>query len=185
MNAVADKFEQFEWLTHGITAKSPQFGDEGKGTGEKPLDYQDRLGAIASMETQLEKSVTSVIVFGEKSEIDYRYVQTSLAAILKTNALIDGRREPEKITIDELADLVARMVLDFSMNPDLENNFTKQGRLYYAGIRSWQMTLKAYDSTWRQYENMMVIAIETAIKCASDAIEKYKKNTYKEGKIKS
>jgi hypothetical protein len=26
MNAVmADKFEQFEWLTHGITAKSPNF----------------------------------------------------------------------------------------------------------------------------------------------------------------
>lgn len=180
MNAVAEKFSEFEWLTHGITAKSPQFSDEAKGTGEKPLDYQDRLGAIASMDTQLEKSITSVIVFGEKSEIDYRYIQASLAAILKTNAMLDGRREPEKIKITELADLIARMVIDFSLNPELEDNFTKQGRLYYAGIRSWQMTLKAYDSTWRQYENLMIIALETSIKCAAKKIENYRKNTYKE-----
>ena len=65
MNAV-DKFEQFEWLTHGITAKSPNFEPQAHGTGEKPLNYEDRLGAIASMETQLAKSVTALIVFDGK-----------------------------------------------------------------------------------------------------------------------
>ena len=40
MTAVmADKFEQFEWLTHGITAKSPNFEPQAHGTGEKPLNY--------------------------------------------------------------------------------------------------------------------------------------------------
>ena len=183
MNAVAEKFEQFEWLTKGITAKSPQFGDEGHSTGVKPLDYQDRLGAIASMETQLEKSITSVIVFGEKSEIDYRYIQAHLAAIFNTNAGLDGKREPEKIKIKELADLISRMVIDFSLNHDLENNFTKQGRLYYAGIRTWQMTLKAYDCTWKQYEKLLVLALESSIDRASKAIEKYRKNTYRDAKI--
>ena len=183
MNAeAAEKFENFEWLTKGITAKSPQFGDEGHSTGAKPIDYQDRLGAIASMETQLEKSVTSVIIFGQKSELDYRCVQSHLAAIMQSNALTDGRREPEKIKITELADLMARMVIDFSLNPELEANFTKQGRLYYAGIRSWQMTLKAYDCTWKQYENLMVIALESAIDSAAKAIEAYRKKTYKESK---
>jgi hypothetical protein len=180
--AAAEKFEHFEWLTKGITAKSPQFGDEGHSTGEKPIDYQDRLGAIASMETQLEKSVTSVIIFGQKSELDYRCVQSHLAAIMQSNALTDGRREPEKIKITELADLMARMVIDFSLNPELEANFTKQGRLYYAGIRSWQMTLKAYDCTWKQYENLMVIALESAIDSAAKTIEVYRKKTYKESK---
>ena len=61
MNAVTDKFEQFEWLTHGITAKSPNFEPQAHGTGEKPLNYEDRLGAIATMDTQLAKSVTSLI----------------------------------------------------------------------------------------------------------------------------
>lgn len=182
MNAVADKFESFEWLTHGLNAKSPQFGDEGHSTGEKPLDYQDRLGAIASMDTQLEKSITSVIIYGESSEIDYRYVQAYLAAVLNTNAKIDGRREPEKIEIKDLADLIARMVIDFALNPELENNFTAQGRLYYAGIRTWQMTLKSYDSTWRQYEKLMTLALESSINSAAKAVEKYKKNTHKEFK---
>ena len=82
MNSVADKFEQFEWLTRGITAKSPVFGQESHGTGEKPLDYQDRLGAIASMDTELAKSITSVIIYGEISKGDYEYVRNHLGLVL-------------------------------------------------------------------------------------------------------
>ena len=174
MNAVTDKFEQFEWLTHGITAKSPQFNDEAKGTGEKPLDYQDRLGAIASMGTQLEKSVTSAIVFGNVSEMDYQYIQSHLALIMVTNAKLEKRKEPQKIGLNELAMLIARMVIDFSMNPELEKNFTAKGRLYYAGIRSWQMDDELYRKTWKQYENLMTLALESAIDCAAKAIENYR-----------
>ena len=182
MNAAAEKFEQFEWLTHGITAKSPVFGQEGHSTGEKPLDYQDRLGAIATMGSQFEKSITSIIVFGDKSEMDFKYVRSHLALIMATNAKLDNRREPQKINIEDLSLLIARMVIDFALDPALENNFTPQGRLYYAGIRSWQMDVEAYRKTWKQYENMMVIALEMAIKDAGEAVENYRKNTYKEMK---
>ena len=180
MNIAADKFEQFEWLTHGITAKSPVFGQEGHSTGEKPLDYQDRLGAIASMGSQFEKSITSIIVFGDKSEMDFKYAQSHLALIMATNAKLDNRREPQKIKIEDLSLLIARMVIDFALDPALENNFTPQGRLYYAGIRSWQMEDEQYRKTWKQYENLMVLALESAIDSASKAIDLYKKNTYKE-----
>ena len=182
MNAVAEKFEQFEWLTRGITAKSPVFGQEGHSTGEKPLDYQDRLGAIALMGSQFEKSITSIIVFGDKSEMDFKYAQSHLALIMATNAKLDNRREPQKIKIEDLSLLIARMVIDFALDPALENNFTPQGRLYYAGIRSWQMDVEVYRKTWKQYENMMVIALEMAIKDAGEVVETYRKNTYKEMK---
>ena len=76
--AVTDKFEQFEWLTKGITAKSPNFEPNVRGTGEQPLNYEDRLGAIAAMETQLAKSVTALIVFEGKCESDYEYVRGHL-----------------------------------------------------------------------------------------------------------
>ncbi|WP_338562512.1 hypothetical protein [Acinetobacter sp. KS-LM10] len=180
MNAVAEKFEQFEWLTKGITAKSPQFGDEGHSTGAKPLDYQDRLGAIASMDTQLEKSVASLIIYGETAKSDYEYIRNHLAKIMMSGAVQDKKREPEHIAIYHLSWLVARMVIDFSMNPELEDDYTAKGRLSYMGVRPIQMTVDQYRKTWKQYENMMVIALETAIKCASDAVEKYKKDTYKE-----
>ena len=181
MNAVmADKFEQFEWLTHGITAKSPNFEPQAHGTREKPLNYEDRLGAIASMETQLAKSVTALIVFDGKCESDYEYVRMHLVNIMLQNAVADKKREPEQITMNHLAYLIARMVIDFSLDPQLENNFTAQGRLYYAGINTMQMNVDNYRMTWKQYEKLMVMAIESAINEASKSIELYKKNTYKE-----
>ena len=44
------------------------------------------------------------------------------------------------------------------------------------------MDVEAYRKTWKQYENMMVIALEIAIKGAGEAVENYRKNTYKEMK---
>ena len=182
MNAV-DKFEQFEWLTRGITAKSPNFEPQTRGTGEKPLNYEDRLGAIASMETQLAKSMTALIVFGGKCECDYEYVRNHLVKIMLVNAKDDKKREPEHITMNHLAYLIARMVIDFALKPELEGNFTAQGRLYYAGIDSMQMQAEIYRKTWKPYENLMCLALESAIDEASQAIQKYKKNTYKEMRV--
>jgi len=181
MNAVAaEKFEHFEWLTKGITAKSPSFGQESHGTGEKPLDYQDRLGAIASMDSQLAKSITSVIIYGESSKGDYEFVRNHLAKIMMSAAHQDKKREPEHIAIYHLSWLVARMVMDFAVNPELEGFYTAAGRLHYAGIKSHQMGVEQYRKTWRGYENLMVIALEMAIKEASGAIAKYRKNTFNE-----
>jgi hypothetical protein len=180
MNAVAEKFEQFEWLTHGLTPSSPSIEPQVRGTGEKALNYQDRLGAIASMETQLAKSVTALIVFEGKAESDYEYVRNHLAKIMMNGAYKDNRREPEGVAIYHLAWSIARMVLDFSLDPELESNFTAKGRLWYAWIKEHQMSVDNYRKTWKGYENLMVIAIESAIDEASKAIELYKKNTYKE-----
>ncbi|TCB50983.1 hypothetical protein E0H80_06345 [Acinetobacter sp. ANC 4779] len=180
MNAVAEKFEQFEWLTHGITAKSPNFEPNIHGTGEKALDYQDRLGAIASMDTQLAKSVTALIVFDGKCESDYEYVRNHLAKIMLANATEDKKREPEHIAMYHLAWQIARMVIDFALDPDLEDNYTAKGRLAYVGIGGNQMGVDTYRMTWKGYEKLMVLAIESAIGEASKAIEMYKKNTYKE-----
>lgn len=182
MNSVADKFEQFEWLTHGISAKTANYEPRVRGTEEKPLNYEDRLGAIASMDTQLAKSVTALIVFDGKSESDYEFVRNHLAKIMLANATEDKKREPEHIAMYHLAWQIARMVMDFALDPQLEQNFTAQGRLYYAGIKSHQMSSNVYRLTWKAYENLMALAIESAINEASKAIELYKKNTYKEMK---
>lgn len=180
MNLAVEKFKNFEWLMKGITAKSPSFGDESHGTGEKPLDYQDRLGAIAKMETQLEKAVTSVIIYGASSKADYEFLRTHLANIMVCEAKEDNRRDPDGIPIHHLAWQIAGMVIDFSLNPALEENFTAKGRLYYAGIKESQMGVDVYRVSWKQYEKTMQLCIELQIKHASDAIEKYRRQTLKE-----
>lgn len=182
MNTVTAKFEQFEWLTHGLTASSPNLEPSVRETGERPLDYQDRLGAIASMDTQLAKSVTALIVFEGKVQSDYEFVRQHLANILLKNAVADKKREPEGIAMYQLAWLIARMVLDFALDPEIEENYTAKGRLAYAGIRTNQISVDNYRMTWKQYEKLMVIAIESAINEAGESIQKYKKNTYKDMK---
>lgn len=183
MDTLAAKFEQFEWLTHGLTASSPNLEPSVRGTGEKPLDYQDRLGAIASMDTQLAKSVTALIVFDGKSQSDYEYVRQHLANIMIKNAVADKKREPEQIAMYHLAWLVARMVLDFALDPELEESYTAKGRLMYAGIKSIKISVDSYRMTWKPYEKLMILAIESAISEAGKSIDDYKKNTYKEFKI--
>ncbi|NHC02346.1 hypothetical protein G9F31_00920 [Acinetobacter sp. 187] len=179
MNAVAEKFEQFEWLTKGITAKSPQFGDEGHSTGAKPLDYQDRLGAIGKMETQLEKSVTSVIIYGEQSKGDFEFIQNHLARIMIVNAGADGKKNPKTIDLEVMASKVAWGVMMFSFFPEMERKFTAYGRLCYMGLEK-HMSEDAYRMSWKRYENLMVLALESAIDSAAKVVEKYKKDTFKE-----
>ena len=145
-----EKFNEFEWLTRGITAQSPSLKPVyARCTGEQPLNYQDRLGVITSMETQLAKSVTALIVFDGKSESDYEYVRHHLAKIFIQNAIADKKREPENMSMPHLAYLIARMVIDFSLNPELEDNYTAKGRLYYAGIGSYIIKVDAYRMTWK------------------------------------
>lgn len=182
---VPERVAPFEWLLHGTTAKSPQFDNEGHSTGEKPIDYQDRLGAIAAMNRQLAKSIASLVIYNGNSQGDYEYVRNYLARIMMDEAYKDKRREPAGIAIYHLAWLVARKVINFALNPKLERFYTKEGNLYYMGIGENQMTLKAYDATWKQYEDLMVIAFELGFKEAVDAVNLYKKNTYKDAKQKS
>lgn len=181
INVACEKFAAFEWLTQGLGAKSPQYGNEGHSTGEKPIDYQDRLGAIAAMKSQLAKSVTSLIIYDGKSESDYEYVRNHLAKIMADGAYKDKRKEPEHIAIYHLSWLVAQMVIEFSLNPLLEGDFTAQGRLVHvAKIDREKMSANVYRLTWKPYENLMAIALEIAIKEAEEVIIEYKKNTYKE-----
>ncbi|ENX43330.1 hypothetical protein [Acinetobacter sp. NIPH 2100] len=183
MNANIAKFEKFEWLMRGLTMRSPNLEPFVRGTGERPLGYEDRLGAIASMQSQLAKSVTALIVFEHKSKQDYEEVRQHLANVFVEQAVRDRKREPERIAMYHLAWLIARMVLDFVLDPDLEENYTAKGRLAYAGISRHQMNVDCYRKTWKGYEIQMMNVLETAINEAEAAIEEYRRNIYKIMKV--
>lgn len=59
-------------------------------------------GAIASMEAQLEKSITSLIIYGEHAKSDYEFIRNHLAIIMMNEAYQDKRREPKYISIYHL-----------------------------------------------------------------------------------
>ena len=107
------------------------------------------MGAIASMEAQLAKSITSLIIYGEHAKSDYEFIRNHLAIIMMNEAYQDKRREPKYISIYHLFWLVAGMVIDFAVNPDLEGNFTPQRCFYYTGIKLYQMSVNAYIQRWK------------------------------------
>lgn len=178
MNANVAKFEKFEWLMQGLSLCSPNLEPFVRGTGERTLSYEDRLGVIASMQNQLAKSVTALIVFEHKGKQDYDDICQHLAKVFIEQAVRDKKREPERIAMHHLAGLIARMVLDFVLEPDLEENYTAKGRLAYAGISRHQMSVDCYRKTWKCYEIKLINVLETAIQEAEIAIEKYRRDTY-------
>ena len=135
------------------------------------------------MDTQLAKSVTALIAFEGKAQSDYEYVRQHLANILIKNAVDDKKRELEGIAMYQFAWLITRMVMDFALDPELEENYTAKGRLMYVGIKTNQKGVDSYRMTWKPYEKLMVLAIESAISEAAKAIDVYKRNTFKEIKI--
>ncbi len=71
-------------------------------------------------------------------------------------------QKPNIIGLEKLAELIARLVLDFEIDPNLNDVFTSKGRLYYAGIAAHHLTYDAYRKTWKDYEKLMEVALVNA-----------------------
>ncbi|MGQ1156713.1 hypothetical protein ACT436_08675 [Acinetobacter baumannii] len=177
------RFSIFEWFVCGLNPKSPSFGAANvRCTDGRSIDFHDKLGVVAAMGDQLTKSVAMVIMTEGKSQRDYEYVRNHLAKIMIDGAEKDKRREPKGIAIYHLAWLIARIVIDFALDPELENAHKDPGRLVYAGIRSFQMDPEVYRKTWKRYEDMMIATLNEEILKATVIAERYKKETLNEAR---
>lgn len=178
MGSIMTQFPIFEWFKQDLTVKSPSYDAANVRTtsNEKPIDVQDRLGVVGVMDSLFSKSLASLIIFDGKSEADYIYVRKHLANLFIEAALRDKKEEPQNIALYHLAWLISRMVIDFALDPDLEKNFTKRGRLFYAGVSS-KVSLDVYRVTWKRYEKLIQQALLNEIDQISEVMNKYKKDT--------
>ncbi|ENW92771.1 hypothetical protein [Acinetobacter dispersus] len=179
MSSITTQFPIFEWFKQDLTAKSPSYDAANVRTtsDEKPVDVQDRLGVIGVMDTLFSKSLASLIIFDGNSPADYEYIRNKLAKVMIDQAQKHKKREPQNIAMHHLAWLVARMILDFALDPDLEANYTEKGRLYYAGIGSHQMTVEIYRKTWKRYEKILNELLKNEATNISEVMKKYKTDT--------
>ncbi|ENW93344.1 hypothetical protein [Acinetobacter dispersus] len=180
MGSITTKFPIFEWFKQDLTIKSPSYDAANVRTtsDEKPVDVQDRLGVIGVMDTLFSKFLASLIIFDGNSEADYICicVREHLAKLFIEAVLRDKREEPQNIALYHLAWLISRMVIDFALDSDLEKNFTKRGRLFYAGISS-KVGVDVYRVTWKRYEKLIQQALLDEIDKISEVMNKYKKDT--------
>lgn len=170
-----EKLSNIEWLGQYLRAKTPNYEQTGSGGSDDTVAaWEIRCSAFVAIETDLAKALAAIYVWGHKDKAAYEYVQSHLAAIVVKEAESKGQK-PNVISLKSLAKLMARLVIDFEIEPTLNDVFTSKGRLYYAGISAHQMTYDAYRKTWKGYESLMELAIVSARWEIDTAISNYRK----------
>ncbi len=171
-----EKISNIEWLGQFLRAKTPNYEQAGSGGSDSTVAaWQIRCSAFAAIETDLAKALAGLYVWGFKDKAAYEFVLSHLAEIVIRAAKNKGQK-PNVISLESLARLMARLVLDFEIEPALNDVFTSKGRLYYAGISAHQLTYDAYRKTWKDYESLMELAIVNAQWEINNAVSKYRKN---------
>ncbi|MHA3081906.1 hypothetical protein ACX1NX_01715 [Acinetobacter sp. ANC 5383] len=171
------KMTNIEWLSqHLHGAKSVNYEQQNFGGGEKEIPaWELRCACFAKIETKLAKALACLLVWGHKEKQAYLFVQSYLANIMIQQADKVGL-EPKYIELERFAYLIARLVIDFELEPQLGEFYTSKGRLYYAGISVHQMTYDAYRKTWRDFERLMEVAITNARWEVESAVTQYRKD---------
>ncbi|WP_336956732.1 hypothetical protein [Acinetobacter johnsonii] len=170
-----EKLTNIEWLGQHLRAKTPNYEQTGSGSSDDNVAaWEIRCSAFSAIETDLAKALAALYVWGHKDKAAYAFVQTHIAGIVIKEAESKGQK-PNVISLESLAKLMARLVIDFEIEPALNDVFTSKGRLYYAGISAHQMTYDAYRKTWKGYESLMELAIVSAKWEIDTAISKYRK----------
>ena len=164
----------FEWYAQGLTSRSPNYKKGDITPKQTQMLYQERLGVFSKIDDNFIKAVATLMVYRNISKEEYQQVRMYLAQILIQKAKQDKKRMPDFITIEQLAWLMARLVIDFMLDPQLNDFYTAQGRLFYAGIHSFKINVNAYRMTWKKYEQLMQETLEQAVFDAHLVLNDYK-----------
>lgn len=169
-----EKISNIEWLGQHMRTKTPNYEQVCSSNTVDVAAWEVRCAAFENIETRLAKALASVYVWGQKAQSEYLYVQEHLANIM-IRAAVEKHQKPNIISLEKLAELIARLVLDFEIEPNLNDFFTSKGRLYYAGIAAHHLTYDAYRKTWKDYEKLMEVALVNARWEIENGVNEYRK----------
>lgn len=156
-----EKLSNLEWLGQHMRVKTPNYEQLFSSSIDDVAAWEVRCAAFENIDTPLAKALASVYVWGHKAKQEYLFVQKHLAKIM-VRAADEKDQKPNIIPLEKLAEMVARLVLDFEIDPNLNEVFTSKGRMYYAGIAAHYLTYDAYRKTWKDYEKLMDVALVNA-----------------------
>ncbi len=166
-----------EWLKQGLGVKTVKF-DIGQGGLPPEVNWEDKAAAIALIEDCHAKALASLLVWGDNKLWDWSesfdMVVNYLAARMIARCAEDKREAPRGscYTLEELAQLVARMTLHFELY-DLWTIYTVEGRLLFSGIK---MNDRTYSNYFLGYQRQMLNDLEELVHFINNDIAKYRSN---------
>lgn len=171
-----EKLSNIEWLGQFLRAKTPNYEQiDCSDSNERIAAWEIRCSAFGAIETDLAKALAALYIWGYKDKAAYDLVQRHLIKIMVKEAE-SKKQKPNIISLNSLAKLISRLVIDFEIEPTLNDVFTSKGRMYYAGIPAHQMSYDAYRKTWKRYESLMELAIVNAKWEIESSISNYRRN---------
>ena len=156
MNAmVAEKMTNIEWLGQQMRAKTANFEVSTKDTNLEPITWEDRCGAIASIDDRATKAYCEILVWGDYRDntMAYNILHHHLAATLYQALAKDVQRI--RFDLKSFALKVAKMALFLNLR-DM-GNFKAEDKLRFFGIT--EMKMRTYREHYAYLENMVEIML--------------------------
>lgn len=156
MNAAAvERTTNLEWLGQQMRAKTANYEITQKDTNLDPITWEDRCGAIASIEDQAAKAYCEILVWGDYRDntMAYNILHRHLAAALYEALAKDIQRV--RFDLKSFAFKVAKMALFFKLRG--VNGFKVQDKLKFSGVI--EVKADTYRKHYAYLENMVEIML--------------------------
>lgn len=165
MNAVAEKLSNLEWMGQQMRAKTANYEISTASTGGDAPNWEDRCGAIASIEDKATKAYCELLVWGDfrDNTMAYHTLHHHLAAILYEALAKDVQRI--RFDLKSFAFKVAKMALFFNLRAI--NGFTVEEKLKFFGLK------EVKPETYRKNYAYLEFMVESMLNDMKDEIDFY------------
>lgn len=173
MNAavVKDKLTNLEWAGQQMRAKTTNYETSVASTGDKAPTWEERCGAIASIEDPATKAYCELLVWGDYRDntLAYQTLEKYLAGLLLTQLKKEVKRV--RFNLESFALKIAKMTLFLNLR---DVDFNTEQKLKFFGIA--EVKPRTYREHYAYLEFMVAIALEDMQDEIDFYIDMYRKN---------
>lgn len=173
MNAavVTEKLSNLEWVGQQMRAKTANYEASTMLTGEKAPTWEERCGAIASIEDPATKAYCELLVWGNYRDntLAYHTLEKYFANLL----LIQLKKEVKRVrfNLESFALKIAKMTLFLNLR---DVDFNTEQKLKFFGIT--EVKPRTYREHYAYLEFMVTIALEDMQDEIDFYVDLYRKN---------
>lgn len=172
MNAVVtEKLSNLEWVGQQMRAKTASYEASTASTGEKAANWEDRCGAIASIEDEVTKAYCELLVWGDYRDntLAYHTLEKHLASLLLGQLQKEVKRV--RFNLESFALKIAKMTLFLNLR---NVDFNTEQKLKFFGIV--EVKPRTYREHYAYLEFMVAIALEDMQEEIDFYVDMYRKN---------
>jgi len=164
---VIEKLSNLEWVGQQMRAKTASYEVSTAPTGEKAPTWEERCGAIASIEDEVTKAYCEMLVWGDSHDNTqaFKLLVEHIGGVLHEAAAKERKRLHFDLRLFCMK--VARMQVFFTMRPWIKEDRTLQGQLKLCGITE----IKA--DTYSKNYAYLGLMVDIILKDMEDEIDFY------------